>query len=245
VMTSEIPFTYYSDNSLTAPLNWIYAPENRSREMDFLLLDIEARLGKDLPELIPELPIEMAYRAASFSGSTSQAVVLFYDPPRCVKVMEPTLDRFLPVKPLYIREAAPLSNPDLIISDSESPAKLPSELFGPEPKPNWCYYFEKAELFAQQGAWDQVASMADQALKINKHFTEKNVSEFIPFILGYGHTGKWEKAVELSEQAYQIWDKTQYPLCDAWQALKDGSTDSSQKWGAIEQIQKVLSCTIY
>ena len=122
-MTSEIPFAYYSDNSLTAPLNWIYAPHSSSHAMPYLLYDIEARLGQGLPEIKTGLPIDQPYRAAAFNGSTSQALVLFYDPPRCLKVMNPALDRYLPVKPLYIREATPLSRLDLILPAADAASR--------------------------------------------------------------------------------------------------------------------------
>ncbi len=128
VMTSEIPFTYYSDNSLTAPLNWTYAPTSSSREMPYLLYDIEARLGEGLPAIESGLADQPCPTGQpSFNGSTSQAIVLFYDPPRCLKVMNPALDRYLPVKPLYIREATPLSRLDLILPAADPPAAPPGE----------------------------------------------------------------------------------------------------------------------
>ena len=58
-----------------------------------------------MPELDANYQLRWHIGQHLSSGTTSQAIVLFYDPPRCVKVMEPALDRFLPVKPLYIREA--------------------------------------------------------------------------------------------------------------------------------------------
>ena len=243
LLTSEIPFTYYTDNSLTAPLNWIYSPQNKSKNMDFLLYDIEARLGRNLPVLSLNIPIHAGYRAASFDGSTSQAIVLFYDPPRCLKVMIPDQDRFLPVKPLYIKEATPLSDPGLILAEEPS-AIPPAHILGPEPTHNWCYYFQKAELYAQRNEWDLVSQMADKALIINKHFTEKNVSELIPFVMGYAHTGQWEKAVDLSNDAYNIWDKTQYPLCDAWKLIVASTPDSNGKASSIEKIEKTLKCKL-
>jgi hypothetical protein len=174
IMTSEIPFRYYSDNSLTAPLNWIYAPENRSKEMDYLLYDIEARLDQNNVGLSSNQQILMPYRTAEFTGSTSKAIVMFYDPPRCLKVMNPEIDRYLPVKPLYIREATPLSRLDLITIDANPAALPPKDIFGPEPSHAWCYYFEKAELYGQTGEWEKVVQMAEKALQITKHFTEKN-----------------------------------------------------------------------
>lgn len=267
LLTSEIPFTYYSDNSLTAPLNWMYTenssgtrgtddpnsetPEqNSTGQIPYMLYDIEARLGKGLPSLDPEVKIDEPYRVDRFNGSTSRAVVLFYDPPRCLKVIDPAVDRYLPVKPLYIREAIPLSRLDLVILDPPDPAKALPDIFGPEPSPNWCYYFEKAELYAQKGDWQEVASLADQALKMNRHITEKNIAEFNPFIEGYAHVGKWDKAVKLSLDVYHTWDKMQYALCDLWlriaqsTAQDTGSKTQAERQAALQQIKDQLQCQL-
>jgi hypothetical protein len=250
IFTSEIPFIYFSDNSLSAPLNWIYAPDNDSRDMAYLLYDIEARNqinteeGKELIQLLPDEPIRMQYRAASFDGTTSQAVVLFYEPPRCLKVIDPAIDRFLPVKPLYIREATPLSKPELIVPDADPPAIPLERIFGPEPSHGWCYYFEKADLYAQAGDWEKVVELGDKALKLNRHFTEKTIAEVIPFIQGYALTGDWEKAENLSIEAYHTWDKMQYILCDVWYSIAEAETGDADKQAAIDQIRKVIDCNI-
>lgn len=244
LLTSELPFTFYSDNSLSAPLNWMYAPQNRSQDMQYLLYDVEARLGIDLPAIEAGQEIRTRYRATLFRGSTSQAIVVFYDPPRCLKVIDPLVDRFLPVKPLYIREMSPLSQPSLILPHAEAPAEPPQHILGSEPPRSWCYYFEKAELYGQTGEWEAAAQAAAQALKINKHFTEKNVSELFPFIEAFAHTGRWQEAVELSLRAYQIWDKTQYPLCDYWARIAENTNASLDQRTAIQKIKESLQCNL-
>lgn len=251
LLTSEIPFTYSTDNSLSAPLNWVYDPQagterasNRPAPMRALLYDIDARLGKGLPSLEPDTPVHEPYRAAVFDGNTSRAVVLFYDPPRCLKVIDPAIDRFLPVKPLYMREATPLSRLTQIETDPPVPAQPPAALFGPEPAPNWCYYFEKAELYNQRGDWRQAARLADQALKTNKHFTEKNVSELNPFIEAYAHTGDWQKALELTRSAAQTWDKMQYVLCDVWSRIQQTTADSPERQAALQAVQQQIDCRL-
>ncbi len=244
LMTSEIPFTYYTDNSLSAPLNWIYDPDNTSRQMSYLLYDIEARLNKGLPAIQPDIPINMFYRAKTFKGSTSQAIVFFYDPPRCLKVLDPGIDRFLPVRPLYIKEATPLSRLDLIQPGTGALPALLDQLLGPEPAHGWCYYFEKAELYNQLGNWNEAARSADQAIKLTRHFTEKNVSELIPFVEAYAHTGQWEKALQLTAQAIQIWDKTRYPLCDTWQRIAANTPPDSAQKSALTRINNDFGCKI-
>lgn len=251
LLTSEIPFPHYSDNSLTAPLNWAYAPQldgvplpsGTPIAMPYLMFDIEARLGTQwLSSLDPGTAIQYPYRITNFNGSTSQAILFFYDPPRCVKVVDPSIDRYLPVKPLYIKEALPLSRLDLILPEPANASSRLEEVFGPEPIHDWCYYFEQADLYRQQGDWPKTAAAADKALKINKHFTQKNVSELLPFIDGYAHTGQWKKAVELTFQAYQIWDKMQFILCDAWDTIASAPL-SPEGQVAFSQVKTQLQCT--
>lgn len=231
LLTSALPFTYYSDNSLMAPLNWLYAPvlqkstSNNTYQMPYLLYNLESRLGNELVTLEANSTILYPNRIASFNGSTSQAIVLFYDPPRCVKVIDPSIDRYLPMKPLYISEALLLSRLDLILLDTTNAAEQNLiALLGSEPDHGWCYYFEKADLYRQFGDWEKVASAGDKALPINKEFTQKNISELLPFIEGYAYTGQWDKARKLSLQTFQTWDKMQFILCDVW-----GKIDQQKK----------------
>ena len=66
ILSGDLFLDYYSDNSLTAPLNWTYAPDNYSLDLSYLFMDIEARLGNDLTGIEPDLPIHSQYRSASF-----------------------------------------------------------------------------------------------------------------------------------------------------------------------------------
>ncbi|MBN2550092.1 MAG: hypothetical protein JXB15_13090 [Anaerolineales bacterium] len=244
LLTAELPFTYYSDNSLTAPLNWTYSPDHVSAKMPYMLYDIESRLGKWLTAIEPDVSIDQPYRAASFNGTTSQAVVFFYAPPRCLKVMHPVLDRNLPYKPIYIPEALPLSKPDLILTEVADPARPPEAILGEEPAPDWCTYFEKAELASQAEDWEQVVSLGEKAFALGKKFDRETASELVPFILGYAHAGQWDKAVKLSLQAYEASPKMENMLCTSWLWLKQTTAQDAQRADAFEQIEAILACQL-
>src|SRR5215212_3654852 len=72
LMNEELSF--YADNSISAPLNWIYAPDNHSDQIDYVLFYPTNRLNASLPRLQPELPIQYDYIAGRFTGNTSQVV---------------------------------------------------------------------------------------------------------------------------------------------------------------------------
>jgi hypothetical protein len=244
ILTSALPFKYYSDNSLTAPLNWAYAPDYSSGEMPYMFYDIESRLGVGLSGFEEGLPIEQPYRATSFSGSTSKAFVLFYDPPRCVIIMDPVKDLNVPYKPLYIRDALPLSKPEFIQGDTEVTARPPTSIFGEEPEPDWCYYFEKADLASQMGDWEKVVELGDKAFELQLEFTRETANELIPFVEGYAHVGNWDRAISLSTLAYGASPKMQNMLCATWYFLQEETNPSPSREAAVAIIRDKIGCKL-
>ncbi|MFC1878736.1 hypothetical protein ACFLZW_02370 [Chloroflexota bacterium] len=243
ILTTDMPFIYNFDGSLTAPLNWIYAPENTTFDLNYLYYDVESHLSRHKPDLVEGMPIDVAYRLTEFDGSLSQAMLVIYTPPGCLKVIDPILDQRLPDKPRYFREALPFSDPSLIQADVKSPAQLPAHIFGEEPEHGWCYYFEKAELARQIGDWQKIAELGDLALKKDKQLYRKNIAELIPFIEGYARSGQWDMAVGLSLDAYQTWENMQLMLCDLWQDINQTTEMGTGGRAAFEKLQKTLKCT--
>ncbi len=244
ILSGDLYLDYYSDNSLTSPLNWTYAPEITSLDIPYLFMDIEARLGVELGSLEPGFPISNQNRTTTFQGNTSQSLVVFFAPPRCVKVMHPEADIHLPYKPEYIVQALPLSAPEQIISDSQQPAHPPLNIFGEEPAHGWCYYFEKAELAAQLGEWEQITGFADQAFTFKKSFDRETASELTPFIRAFAHTDQWDKAFQLTTQAFQASSKMQNMLCSTWADLVSKTSQSPARQDALTQINTLLNCKI-
>lgn len=242
LLTTEMPFEYNWDNSLTAPLNWIYAPDNRSREFPYLLYNVESRLSRGLPEFEETTAINEIHRITPFNGSTSQAVMVFYRPPGCLKVMDPVSDRRFPDKPRFFIEALEFSNLDFILTESEPPAIPPVDILGPEPEHDWCYTFEKADLARQRGNWQEVARLGDEALDPEKRFYRRNVAELVPFIEGYAHTGQWDKAVALTKEAYDSWENMGNILCDSWGTIFETSEPNELASAAYKEIQQTIQC---
>lgn len=242
LITSDLPFRYYSDNSLTAPLNLIYAPDNYSLNMSFMLYDIESRLGAGLAALQKNLPVNQAYRAASFSGNTDNSLVFFYAPPRCLKIIDPIQDRLTPNKPGMIDEAAVLSNPDQIQTDPNPPVIPPSRIFGQPPEPNWCYYFLKTELAAQQGDWQDAARLADLAFLLPEKLTRSQAAEFTPFIKAYLNTGRWSAALDKTILANQLNPKLAETLCPIWYDIQHNNRLETAELSFFNQAYQELGC---
>ena len=242
LLTAELPFVYFSDNSLTAPLNWIYAPEFDSREMPYLLYAAEARHEQSLENFKPGLEIHQSYRATEFNGSTSQAIVLYFTPPGCLKVVDPATDKKIPQKPRFISDMMPISRPDLIHTSTEQPASPPNSIFGVAPEDVWCYYFERAELARQAGDWQDVAELGDQAFQLEHRLYEVNAPELVTYIEGYAYTDRWQDATRLTLDALDLSERMDRTLCDTWERIIPDTSTSAEKLSALTQMKELLPC---
>ncbi|MEP6895649.1 MAG: hypothetical protein ABI986_08585, partial [Chloroflexota bacterium] len=238
LMNEELSF--YADNSISAPLNWIYAKNYRNNKIDYVLLYPTNRLNSSLPALQPNIPVHYDYLAGTFDGNTSNALAFYYDPPACLRLLEPELDannRFIRDESL-MREASALSNPSQILQ--EQSAVIP-DIYGPEPAHGWCYFFEKADLARQFGDWNEVAKLGNQAFQLND--SPNNPVERFVFIEGYAHAGNWDKAVELSKVSYKVSKDYVGPLlCQLWKRIETGTTASVERSAALDNIHKTIAC---
>lgn len=221
ILTHELPLNYETDMGLTAPLNWIYAPDYAGGDLPYALLYTRTRLGgASLPTLEFGVPVSFDFRTVKFNGSTAQVVTVLVPPNACLRVLDShysggeTYER----QPRYLREAIPLSNPGLILADS-SPPEMPIALFGQEPPHTWCYYYEKAELARQIGDWETVATLGNRARA--QGFSPGDALEWLPFIEAYALTGDLDSARAISLLAYTDDSRPRKGLCYTWQRITE------------------------
>jgi hypothetical protein len=231
---------YYADNSISAGLNWIYDSNASADDINYVLFYPTNRLGKSLPSLDPNVPVRYSYIAGEFNGDTSDALAFYYDPPYCLRLLDPDLDsnnRFI-LDDSLMREAAALSNPARILRE---PAATMPAFYGAEPPRGWCYYFQKAELARQFGDWAEVNRLADAAFKLDEHFN--NPVELFVFIEGYARADGWDKAVELSKEARQVSKSYVDPLlCKLWKRIEAETVESEGRTEALNEIFELTDC---
>jgi len=239
-MNEELEYT--ADNSLGAALNWIYAPDNHTTRVDYVLFYPTNRIEHSLPQLEPGLPIRFDFLAGQFHGNTSQAVVFYYSPPGCLRLLDPEIDfanRLIPDETL-LRDAAVLSSTAPILDD-EAFSRMP-DIYSPEPAHGWCYYFEKADLARQMKDWKQVAELGEVAFALDDYPNDP-VERFV-FIEGYAHVGDWEKAQELSLTSYRVSRNYVGPLlCLLWSRIDREIEGSAEKDRTVEGIRITFECS--
>jgi hypothetical protein len=225
LLTHEMPIDYETDNSFTAPINWMYAPNYTRVDMPYMLLYTEKRLGgATLPSLEPGVEITFPYRTVTFRSSTSQAVVIYMPRNGCLRVLNPargdaeTYSR----ESKFLTDAIPLSDPSRIIPNPAQPAQ---PMFFPEPEHGWCYFFTKAELAQQQGNLDEVIHLGNEALA--KEYSPEDLNEWLVFIESYAVTGDLATAEKLSARMLEEDSRTHRGVCNVWQRIQAQSPERS------------------
>jgi hypothetical protein len=235
------------DNSLTAALNWIYDPQP-PYSLDYMLFYIPERLASGyLPGIESGLTVSKDFRTTSFSGSTSQALVVYYEYPRCLRILDPGRDADLPRPlnmPRELRDAIPISNLEQILAGAQVEQSLPKEVFKYIPDAdNWCFLYEKAELYRQQGDWQSIVNLASQVFQDDMKLS--TTTELLPFIEGFARTGDLEQARRLSLRAYQARPEgratTSSILCATWQGIETYSPENNGRV-MIQSVKQELDC---
>ena len=215
----ELEVMHLTDNSLVAPLNWLYAPGNKDDELDYYAADIllRTRPGSFLYPLEAGRPINTNNLVADFHGLTDRMLTILFRPPGCLRVLDPVYDFGYPQLPDGLKEAVPLSNPaGLIIAGATIE---PAAIFGSEPShESWCYFFQLADLARQQGNWARVAELGDEAFALEDN--PNHATELLPFIEGYAMTGRWTLAEKLTRQTLDTNRFTETMLCSLWQRVQ-------------------------
>lgn len=249
VFSSELPLYYNaSDFTQSALFDWNWQPQPAPQVMDYAYYYPRERIKSGtIPALRPNLPVVVDHLGAEFSGNTSRSIVVQVNDPQvlplgCLRVMLPEIDRRNKYFPKNEREVIALSKPDLIRADDVyQTATLIPEIFGYEPAPNHCYYFQKADLAQQLEEWQLVLKFyrEDEAAG----FGSWQGTELVPVINALAHTGDWEQALALTKQM----DKNSYyglrwVICDLWQWIDRETKPSAAKTEAVETIMSEYQC---
>jgi hypothetical protein len=231
-------FHYNDDEALTALLNWMYIPANTALPNFSSYSFISARWPGNFLEI-----------QKSVSDESSPILVTHFAPPACLRIFNPQYDDILlslpnltntanlsapklPFIPDPTLQAAPLSNPALATSGA-FPAIVP-DFLGPEPAHGWCYTYLKADLARQQGDWEQVARLGDEAFAIP--LLPDAPYEYLPFVEAYARTGRIKDAQTLTQQVAVSMPLLRPNLCAIWNRTPGLPPETIQEMRQVLQI---------
>jgi hypothetical protein len=179
-------FIYYPDRQDRTPVH-IPVPASRMESASILDIIMGDRDYEETDLIIKNITTVINYRNQLIMSQPSQD--------SCVHVMDPRAPLVSRHSPPFIHASFQHSRLENIIVDGEAPVP-PADVFGTEPPRTWCYYFQKAELARQQGDWEEVARLGDEAQALSLHPNDQ--VEWIPFAQAYALLGDHEQVKGLS-----------------------------------------------
>jgi hypothetical protein len=225
-----------------------YAPLTRASDshLPYWFFSLGREFQYSIEEFRQGMPLERTFRHYTFSGSSKDGLVIFYNPDQhdCLNILIPE-DANAPNLLEITRKALPNSNLSRIDPSPLRPGYPPEEIFGPEPERGWCYYYQKADLARQTKDWEQAAALGDAAQAAG--FTPDESASFtplewLPMIEGYARTGRWDEAEKLSLEIYQNDRRIDARLCNLWDTLETTTPASEQREIVTVVIREAARC---
>ncbi len=232
-------FNYMGGAANAAAFNQLYAFDQHTPLTQYWYFDLfKTDPG---PIIRGEAPIYAEKGGMKFIGAKDQNLVIQSYPElgQCVWVLSLT-DYYNPSLSGKVKETLQLSNLNRI-KDGDS--TLPASIFGPQPAPFWCYYYEKASLAAQFGRWDEVIRLWKEA--DSQRFHPSVEQEYLPFVEAAAMSGDWQLARDLGLRAYHPRGQMNDYLCTVWQRVFENAPASEGRDDTLKWVKGEFNCSAF
>jgi hypothetical protein len=223
-------------------LNMLYPQDENTDLETYWYFEIPYNgLYRYIPELLEGKSMKGQYQAEKFLGESRNSIIietpeledqcLWFLTPRDIdnnKILDEA------------RELTPIINLDRILPEPVSDDYPNEDIFGPEPKRGWCYYFQKASLARQFEDWEEINRLWEEANQLG--FQTEYTYELLPFIEAFVYLEDLDQAVELSIKTQETGMHKNLMLCASWrnsQELHVGNGDFDQ---AYREVTQTLNC---
>lgn len=231
LLVDGVPRSLYGNHS-AGTLDMLYGLDNHESRLNYFMFDLAElkvpglALGGEMSSARLNEPLIGRVRSFEFEGTTTQSVVAWISPTGTFRVaMQPHVSEILEGSAL-IMNLSHLSHPEQVIRDGPLVPSGPLlKILGPEPRDQWLYYYQKAELQRQLQHWNAVAQLGDEARE--KGAGPKDPSEWFPFIDAYTRIHQYRTAASISIRLLDERPDALGPLTSIWLRVKREDSQNS------------------
>lgn len=236
IITEQEVLAFMGDYPMGFAINTMYALPNVStgKTVPYWYFSLMNNFGSKIDDFLRGMPIGDKKFSVRFTGDSTQVLLITFNPEEgeCLWLVRPE-DSSAPYLTSLMQQASVFSAPYRIIPGAESPFLI--TILRENPK-TWCYYYEKAQLAADQRDWKVVSQNWEKAKQ--ESLTPGNPVEYLVFIEAYANLGDWKsagdifKTINLNQKGIRpslcyLWDKIRAevpPSQERDQFLLDNST---------------------
>lgn len=196
---------FHNDNA--GMLDLLYSTNSSPETLNYFIFDLNQ------PNFKTGKISSGSVRSYKFHGLKSNSVVWWISPGGTLYMIDGSNGN----EPRHSGSCADLASfsaPARMIQGTPRESYALLKILGPEPKHDWVFYYQRAELERQLGRWDEVARLGDEAIR--QHYQPSEGSEWLPFIEGYARTGRYDMAEHLTELAVNEAPQLEKPVTTLW-----------------------------
>jgi hypothetical protein len=238
-------FMYNGIYPTSLAVNLLYLNQTNTDQVPYWFYSLGRNFAYNMPDFKKGMIIQGSHRNYMFQGNSHEGIVIQFVPDNdCLEILAPG-DETAPGLEAFTRQAVPYSNLARISPGPANPGTPSTDIFGPEPEHGWCYLYEKGSLARQQGDWDQVVKLSEQARAsgYNPKSSSSNTSfEWLPFIEGYARTGRWQDAQDISLAAFEKDRRIDARMCSLWNTMSSSTPTNPAKDAAITAVRNQIKC---
>jgi len=228
-----------SDYAMSLALNTLNAPASIDGQQPYWFFELDRNFTYDLKALFGDLKIGDRLRNLFFEGRGKSSIVIMYQEGQCLWLLDES-DKLNASLPALTLKALPVSDPSRVLANAEPDTAYLTAIFGPEPKHDWCYFYEKSNIAYHQQNWKQTLDYYKQADDLG--LKTKIGFELKPFIVANAKLGQWASARDLTLLAFErdVTSKTLY--CSLWMDLVSSSSGADVSNGSFTNVMDTLRC---
>jgi hypothetical protein len=169
------------DYFIWGPANLIYYPEPQSADELKIKLPAAVLANEVVLQITATGGVETPLRRGNYLERDFGNILVMIQTSAngCVRFIDGNAPELSSNDQQKLLLVAPFSDLGNVLTETEF-NRPPVMVFGDEPFHGWCYYYQKADLARQQGAWDQIPPLLREALA-QGHYPEDGL-EWMPFL---------------------------------------------------------------
>ena len=159
LLSDEEVLPYMGEYPTAFALSTLYPKYDKKIDVPYWFYNAARRFPDKIAELASGFPLTYDFNFGRFNGNSRDSLVINFMPEenRCLWVLRPE-DADIRILPEFTRQMVYASNLRRIQPAAPQPYSLFTDVFG-EALPDWCYYFEKADLARQLQDWNKVVEL--------------------------------------------------------------------------------------
>ncbi len=244
-LISENELFYYTPRyAIGSALNVIYPMSNNEGNLSYYFFNQKFLFDAyqyGIRDLSKNILLTETVRTLHFESSSLNGIGIFYQigSERCLWILS-SRDHDYPYFSQNQIDLTTVSNLDRINTETDMTSYPDKTIFGEEPKHDWCYYFEKADLARQMSDWETVSKLGMEAISLG--LSPQDIYEWMPMIEGFIHTNNLDLGKTISEEVILKDPGLKKATCTVWNRALMDSTMPAEQSDEVQHLFSDLGC---